>query len=396
MIDMECINPRYGHSSLQGRRVEAIKQQGHFTLKGNIGNSMKKILILICLLLIALPLSAQQITNFQQKIENGRIVITYDLTGNDEYIVTLNAIDQSGNSITPIAAAGDIGNIKPGRDKTIYWEPRLEGKNLEGWKISLDLKLVPKDMVFVKGGSFEMGQPDPNIGGNGWTDNAQPVHTVTVNDFYIGKYEVTHREYIEFLNAKGVNFNGSYSGTEYIDMDAKHCAIGYRSDKFYFKGSSYANDENCPVIGVTWYGSDAYCKWKGGRLPTEAEWGYAARGGNKSKGYTYSGSNTIDNVAWYRENSGNKTHKVGTKQPNELGIYDMSGNVWEWCSDWYNKNYYSSSSRNNPQGPSGGTYRVLRGGSWGNYDFYCRVANRYYYNPDRSRSSLGFRFVRTP
>ena len=244
------------------------------------------------------------------------------------------------------------------------------------------------NMIFVKGGSFQMGS------NNGDSDE-KPIHTVTVSDFYIGKYEVTNREYIEFLNAKGVSSNGSYSGTEYIDMDDEDCAIGYRNGKFYFKGSSYANDEDCSVIEVTWYGADAYCKWKGGRLPTEAEWEYAARGGIKSNGYKYSGSNNCGDVAWYYNNSGSKTHPVGQKMPNELGIYDMSGNVWEWCSDWYYSNYYSKSPNSNPKGPTSGTYRVWRGGSWNDEASYYRVANRYYNFPGDSGYIFGFRFSRS-
>ena len=217
-----------------------------------------------------------------------------------------------------------------------------------------------------------------------------------VGDFYIGKYEVTHKEYIEFLNAKGLSSNGSYNGTEYIDMDYSGCAIGHRSGRFYFKGSRYADSENCPVIEVTWHGANAYCQWKGGRLPTEAEWEYAARSGQQSKGYKYAGSNNIGEVAWYDDgNSGSKTHPVGGRQPNKLGIYDMSGNVWEWCSDWYDEDYYGSSPQNNPQGPSDGQDRVLRGGSWLNDARYCRVANRYNFSPGGSNTFFGFRLCRT-
>jgi formylglycine-generating enzyme required for sulfatase activity len=126
-------------------------------------------------------------------------------------------------------------------------------------------------------------------------------------------------------------------------------------------------------------------------LPTEAEWEYAARGGNKSKGYRYSGSNDIDAVGWYDDNSGGKTHPVAQKQPNELGLYDMSGNVWEWCSDWYSDSYYRSSPKNDPQGPNSGKYRVLRGGRRDGSDDGCRVANRNGYYPDRR--GLGFRLV---
>jgi len=252
---------------------------------------------------------------------------------------------------------------------------------------------TPDNMVFVQGGTFQMGSNEYS--------GEKPVHTVAVNDFYIGKYEVTHREYIEFLNSKGINSNGSYSGTEYVEMDHIYSTIGYRNGKFYFKGSSFANDENCPVMFVTWYGAEAYCKWKGARLPTEAEWEYAARGGNRSRGYTYSGSNDIDKVAWYLKNSGLVIHQGGQKQPNELGIYDMSGNVWEWCYDLYDKDYYSSSSRNNPTGPSSGWCRVLRGGFYYFfvpgycYGYDCRVASRFGNDPNDGSDEVGFRIVRS-
>jgi formylglycine-generating enzyme required for sulfatase activity len=131
------------------------------------------------------------------------------------------------------------------------------------------------------------------------------------------------------------------------------------------------------------------------RLPTEAEWEYAARGGNKSRGYKYAGSNNIDEVAWYWENSGNKTHPVGTKQANELGLYDMSGNVGEWCSDWYDGYYYSDSLQRNPQGPLSGSARVIRGGSWYNDARICQVAYRFNNSPDGSNGDLGFRLSRS-
>lgn len=271
---------------------------------------------------------------------------------------------------------------------------------------------VPENMVYVEGGSFQMGSD----AGDG---DEQPVHTVRVNDFYMSKYEVTHAEYIEFLNSRGVSGNGSYNGNELIDMDDGYCAIGYRGGEFYFKGSSKADKSNCPLIEVTWYGAVEYCNWlsdqagltkvytiyigavdcdwdaNGYRLPTEAEWEYAARGGNKSRGYRYSGSNTIDEVAWHDGNSGDETHPVGQKRPNELGIHDMSGNVWEWCWDWYDSDYYSESPTNNPTGPSSGSYRVLRGGGWHSNAGYCRAATRSHINPTIGSTYSGFRFLRT-
>ena len=155
--------------------------------------------------------------------------------------------------------------------------------------------------------------------------------------------------------------------------------------------------DNLPVEQVSWNDIQEFITklntmtGKTFRLPTEAEWEYAARGGNKSKGYKYSGSNTLDNVAWYTNNSSSKTHPVGQKQPNELGLYDMSGNVWEWCQDWYGS--YSSSSQTNPTGPSSGSYRVLRGGSWYHFARICRVSYRLNSDPDDRYNLNGFRLV---
>jgi formylglycine-generating enzyme len=159
------------------------------------------------------------------------------------------------------------------------------------------------------------------------------------------------------------------------------------------------SEYNHPVIHVSWNDASEYCNWlslktgKSYRLPTEAEWEYAAKGGSQSRGYTYSGSNNAGDVAWCMENSGNETHPVGQKQPNELGIYDMTGNVWEWCSDWYGKDYYAGSPSNNPKGPSTGWNRVYRGGSWGNDARYCRAARRNNRTPDDRDCSLCFRLV---
>ena len=160
--------------------------------------------------------------------------------------------------------------------------------------------------------------------------------------------------------------------------------------------SKFTGDNN-PVEQVSWNEVQEFITklnaqtGKRFRLPTEAEGEYAARGGNQSKGYKYSGSNSISEVAWYTDNSNSKTHPVGQKTPNELGIYDMSGNVWEWCQDWYGS--YSSSSQTNPTGPSSGSYRVLRGGCWYTFAGICRVSNLTYYNPDYRSDYFGFRLA---
>ncbi|MCL1947378.1 MAG: formylglycine-generating enzyme family protein [Chitinivibrionia bacterium] len=203
------------------------------------------------------------------------------------------------------------------------------------------------ECVLVKAGTFTMGVDDYFY---------YNVHQVTLtNDYWISKYEVTQAQYQAVMNTN----------------------------------PSYFSGENNPVESVTWFKANDFCQAVGGRLLTEAEWEFAARGGKKSQGYIYSGSNTIGDVAWYYGNSGVSTHPVGQKQANELGIYDMSGNVYEWCSDWYSE-YSGGSAVTNPTGPSTGGYRVSRGGSWDFDERYCRVANRSY-DPSFSYKNLGFR-----
>ena len=211
------------------------------------------------------------------------------------------------------------------------------------------------DMVRVEAGTFTMGAT-PEM--KNPEDDEKPTHRVTLtNDYYIGKYEVTQALWQAVMG----------------------------SNPSYFKGN------NLPVEQVSWDDCQDFLSklnritGKTFRLPTEAEWEYAARGGNKSRGYQYSGSNNLSDVAWYEDNSGNKTHTVGTKQANELGIYDMSGNVWEWCQDWLGK--YNSSSQINPTGANSGSYRVGRGGNWGGNARDCRSSCRGY---DASGSRYGF------
>ncbi len=254
-------------------------------------------------------------------------------------------------------------------------------------------------MIHVKGGTFHMGSNDGD-------DDEKPVHSVTVSDFYMGKYEVTQGEYQSVMGT-----NPSYS--QFVPMNA---------------------GLNAPVEQVSWFNAIEFCNnlsdkeglrkcysglgdniscdfsANGYRLPTEAEWEYAARGGNKSKGYMYSGSNDLGEAGWYVQNAGdellsgdwdvnkiidnnNKTHTAGGKIANELGIYDMSGNVWEWCWDWYGD--YSSGSQSNPRGPGQGSFRVNRGGSWINGASGCRSAYRGSRSPVNSNCVIGFRFARS-
>ena len=213
-------------------------------------------------------------------------------------------------------------------------------------------------MIPVEGGTFQMGSNDSDA----YSDE-QPVHQVTLSSFSIGETEVT--------------------------QELWQAVMG--SNPSYFKGSKL------PVEQVSWNDCQTFITklnqlaGKTFRLPTEAEWEFAARGGNRSKGYIFSGSNTIDDVAWYNSNSNNSTHPVATKAPNELGIYDMSGNVWEWCQDWYGD--YSGGSQTNPTGPTSGSDRAGRGGSWRYNAGNCRVSFRASFSPTGSGNNLGFRLA---
>ncbi len=289
----------------------------------------------------------------------------------------------SDKTIATVDATGRVTGVKLGK-ATITVTTEDGNKTA-----TCELTVIPKqdevETVFVKGGTFMMGSPE----GEQEAADEMPQHQVILNDFKIGKYEVTNAQYAKFLNAKGKH---EENGNIWMDISIYGSKIELVGGKYKVK----AGYENYPVIQVTWFGATAYAEWAGGRLPTEAEWEYAARGGNQSKGYRYSGSDNIDEVAWYYENSNEELHKVGTKKANELGAYDMTGNVAEWCSDWYNKDYYENSPTNNPQGASTGSERVSRGGHFGTLDAYCYVGFRRRYEPGIKSSDFGFRIVIEP
>lgn len=223
---------------------------------------------------------------------------------------------------------------------------------------------VSFDMIKVEGGTFTMGTTSEQ--GNDAHYSEKPAHQVTLSDYYIGETEVTQALWQAVMGSNPSLFKGNGNPVEKVSWN--DC------QEFIRKLNS--------LTGRTF------------RLPTEAEWEFAARGGNKSKGYKYSGSNIIDNVAWHANNSYSKTHAVKTKSPNELGLYDMSGNVLEWCQDWYDS--YNSNAQTNPKGPSSGSNRVLRGGSWHNVAMFCRVSIRDYNSPDYRYSNFGLRLVLVP
>ncbi len=278
----------------------------------------------------------------------------------EEGMVKLKASAPSNLQITLTKEATATRNTVA--QPTVAQQPVVQAPVTNGDNISIPVKDgISIDMVRVEAGTFTMGataeMKDPY-------NDEKPTHRVTLtNDYYMGKYEVTQALWQAVMGNNPSNFKGDNLPVEKVSW--KDC------QKFISKLNR--------ITGKTF------------RLPTEAEWEYAARGGNKSRGYQYSGSNNLSDVAWYMDNSGDKTHAVGTKQPNELGIYDMSGNVREWCQDWFGK--YSSSSQVNPICANSGSNRVGRGGCWVYGARICRSSCRIFITPDGRDSILGLRLV---
>ncbi len=231
--------------------------------------------------------------------------------------------------------------------------------------------------VKVPAGSFEMG-------GEGYGES--PIHTVQISrDVHMTPHEVTVGQFRRFVEATGYQTDAEKQGS---------CRTWTGSQWEYTKGASWRNPglqqtDAHPVVCVSWNDAVAFAEWAGGRLPTEAEWEYAARAGTTGD---YAGD--LDAMAWYSKNSDNSTHPVGQKAPNDWGLYDMHGNVWEWVQDWYDSDYYDGSPTKDPKGPASGSYRVIRGGGWYNGARGVRSALRGYGTPDDRSSRIGFRIVR--
>ena len=258
------------------------------------------------------------------------------------------------------------GSLTASATSNSYTSSASSGASIETFTVNG----VSFNMVRVEGGTFQMGSNDSDAG-----SNEQPVHQVTLSAYSIGETEVTQALWEAVM------------GT----------TVRQQRDKADPSWSMRGEGADYPMYYVSWEECQTFMQklnqltGKRFRLPTEAEWEYAARGGSKSRGYKYSGSNTIDDVVWYYYNSGNQTHPVKAKQANELGLYDMTGNVLEWCQDWYGD--YSSSSQTNPKGPSSASDCVGRGGSWGHGARGCRVSHRYRGMPGARNDGTGLRLA---
>ncbi len=251
-----------------------------------------------------------------------------------------------------------------GTGRALSEEPRPQtsvSTDAAGNKV-FTVKGVQFTMIKVDGGTFTMGATSEQ-GIDAW-DNEKPKHSVTLSSYYIGQTEVTQALWQAVMGSNPSKYKGVYKPVEQVSWDDCQVFIG--------KLNSLTGEQF--------------------KLPTEAQWEYAARGGKHSRAYKYGGSNSIGDVAWYTDNSGSQTHNVATKLANELGLYDMSGNVWEWCSDW--KGDYISGSQTDPEGPSSGSSRVNRGGSWLSNAWLCRVSFRTSNSPGSRGDALGLRLAR--
>ena len=313
----------------------------------------------------------QTVSNVDAYQEGKNIIITYDIDKAGSVGDVYCSTDGGRSWGEPLRhVTGDVNQQLPAGSHRIVWDVLAEREKLVGENISFKVEGdvgrftvngVSFEMVRVEGGTFRMGATSEQE--DDADSDEKPVHSVTLSSYYIGKTEVTQALWQAVMGSNPSDFKGA----------------------------------NLPVECVSWDDCQEFIQklnrltGRNFRLPTEAEWEFACRGGNNSRGYKYSGSNNLGSVAWYDGNSGGKSHPVGTKAPNELGIFDMSGNVWEWCSDWYAN--YTSYSQTNPTGPQSGSFRMDRGGCWDSSARDCRSSIRNYDYPSYRGDNLGLRFA---
>lgn len=306
-------------------------------------------------------------TNYKNKVENELITYKKRIAELENLIESMKGkqsaswpVTENASNSTKISSETNKNNIL---NDTQTQNLDFQQKNADASKNFVEFCGIK--MIFVRGGKFKMGSDV--------ADNEKPIHPVVLSSFFISQYPITFDIYDLYCDEMGV---------------PKPSDMGWGRNKM-------------PVINVSWEDAMKFCEWltnKSGklyRLPTEAEWEYAAKGGQYSNNYIFSGSNNLDEIAWHSGNSNGKTHPVGLKKPNELNIYDMSGNVNEWCYDWYADDYYKNSPLENPTGPESGIEKVFRGGSWATNDKFCRAANRGLFLPNGQFKDVGFRVVTT-
>jgi len=374
---------------------------------------------------------------FQRKGTN-LVDIYYDLSdteGGDKFIVSLSLSTDGGRgfSIIPTTLSGDYGsNINSGKNKQILWDAGADFDNMVGdnfvFKVMAkrtgayvppaktrftylvkntqgydEYRHEKTGMVLIKipAGEFWMGSAASE-----GADDEHPQHKVYLNEYYIGKYEITNELFERFVKETGYKTDAEKEGTGYTYEGGKWEERAGRNWRYYYS----AGREEHPVVLVSWNDTKAFCDWAGLRLPTEAEWEKAARGtdgrqypwgnawdGNKCASGSMDISLMKSKTGYVDMGGGRSTVLVGSFASglSPYGCYDMAGNVWEWCADWFDENYYGRSANNNPPGPSSGANRVLRGGCWIDVSNYCRSAYRWS-GPASRHTCRGFRVASSP
>ncbi|MDP6940709.1 MAG: SUMF1/EgtB/PvdO family nonheme iron enzyme [Planctomycetota bacterium] len=374
--------------------------------------------------------------HIDQGAANGVVVLCYSLAGTGPTTIPSGLTLDLSTPIGQLEALqlnanghGELGPLPVPNSMSVGTQVWVQGVHINIWGLpSLELtNMVPvvveqapgpprPDMVEIAGGTFEMGDHF-NVG---WSAE-QPVHEVTLDTFYMDQYEVTNQKFADYLNSAFAQGMVTVSGGRVYQVGGSGNEICYLNNGLTWNGSSFQIDSgktNHPAVYMTWYGACHYANWRssednftpcydettwdcdfqadGYRLPTEAEWEYAARGGAHNPYYQYPWNRNDINYGDanydYTPNIGS-TCDVGNYAPNGYGLYDTSGNVWEWCNDWYDSSYYSNSPNTNPTGPTTGSNRALRGGAWFNLDINLRSAGRGHNEPTSRNGSYGFRLL---
>jgi formylglycine-generating enzyme len=379
---------------------------------------MKIFILTISLVMACQTLFGQSIENvvFRQT-DDDKIVVTFDLLSEEgqTFDVKLVISDDGGRNflIVPRSVSGDVGpDVKNGRNKEIYWDVLNDMRRLEGEQFVIKVSAKNQgnvifsglEFVRIPGGTFDMGDSfsdgDPD---------EKPLHRITLPDYYMGKTEVTVAQFNKFVQvtnyvteAEKQGRANTYNGVSWVPTNGAN-----------WRNPGFTQNDNHPVTVISWNDAVAFCEWAGCRLPTEAEWEYAARNAGQSIKYCWGNGNPVGRIGGnVADRSAQRlfntmfifndyddgyiyTAPVANFNANELGLFDMTGNVWEWCQDWYESGYYGSSPSLNPQGPSTGVHHVMRGGSWVNEAWDCRVTLRKGTSPNNLDNATGMRVVKS-